>query len=163
MRETVQSKLNPVFVSVPNNICSYNNLHCATVMFFLSNLFLLLALFQVPTFGFLCVWAWLAYSHSQLAVVWLQEGSRAGCTRRRLHSEIAHTAQYGHSSWWVRKTSRRTERGDRGREARRMWETWKYVRERESKAEPVKNAAVSFFFFIALLWQHVWNWNVIRC
>lgn len=138
----ILSKLNLVFISMQRNICILYNLNSPTVCF--SDL-MFLSLFQVPILGFLCLWAQLQCSHIELAVVWLQPRAQTGCTMRQLHSEIARTVQYGHSSWWVWKTSRRTERGDRGREARRMWETWKYVKEQKSKAEPVKNAAVSFF------------------
>lgn len=131
---------------MPMNICSYNNVDCATVLFSLSSPSSSLS-FRCQLLGFLCVWARPPFSHSQLAVVWLQGSSPAGHTRGQLHSEIANTVQYGHGSCWVRKTSRRMESWDRGREARRIWETWKDVREQESKAELVKNAAMSFLFF----------------
>lgn len=133
-------------------------------MFFLSHLFLFLSLSGANCSVFV------TGVFVQLTVVWLQQSSQAGCTRRQLHSEIAHTVQYGHGSCWVRKTSRRTERGDRGRgegererreERGRHENMWGSKGAREQSGTCEKCSSV--FFFIALLWQHVWNWNVIRC
>lgn len=163
-------RLNLVFVWVPKNIRDYINLDCATVCFSISSLSVSLSLFQVPTVGFLCVRAWPPYSHSQLVVVWLQAKLTGW-----LHEKTASFRNSTHCTVWTRQLlSVKDKQTDRERRQREREEErgeknvgdmkiCEGAREQESKAEPVKNAAVSFFFFIALLWQHVWNWDVIRC
>lgn len=93
------------------------------------------------------------------------KGSRAGCTRRRLHSQIAHSVQYGHGSCWVRKTSRRTERGDRGREGTGGENNVGDMKICEQAREQSRTCekCSSVLFCNALLWRLVWNWDVIRC
>lgn len=131
-------------------------------VFLLSSLSLRFSLFWVPTPGLLHVWAWPLQSHSQLAVIWLQQNSQAGCMRRRHHSEIAHTVQYGHSSCWVRKTSIQTERGDGGERSEKNVGDMKICKGvREQSVNPWKMQQC--LVLCVLLWWHVWNWNVIRC
>lgn len=138
---------------------------------FLFHLFLFLSLFQVPTVGFL---------RTSVATIQPKSASCGLASAKLtgwLHEKTASFRNSTHCTVWTwqllsakdkqtDRERRQRERRGRKREARRTWETWKYVREQRSKRAKQnlwKMQQCLFFFFIALLWQHVWNWNVIRC
>lgn len=146
-----------------NPFSNYNILLCATEVW--SVMSISLSLSGASSGPSLCTSMATAQPQSATCGLVSAKGSRAGCTRRRLHSQIAHSVQYGHGSCWVRKTSRRTERGDRGREGTGGENNVGDMKICEQAREQSRTCekCSSVLFVNALLWRLVWNWDVIRC
>lgn len=163
--------MNLVFVLVPKTIWCYISLYCATVCFSCLISF--------------CFSRSLSGANSRVSVCMSlatiqPQSARCGLASAKLtgwlHEKTASFRNSTHCTVWTQQLlsvkdkqtdrERRQRERERKREARRMWETWKYVREQRSKRAKQNLWEMQqylFFFFIALLWQHVWNWNVIRC
>lgn len=154
-RKIAKSKLNLVFVFVPKNICSYNNSYCATVCFSVSSLSVSLSLSGANSRVSLCTSK--ATIQPQSASCGLVSAKLTGW----LHEKTASFRNSTHCTVWTRQllsakdkqTDRERRQRERERERKRKrgeknvgdMKICEGAKEQESKAEPVKNAAVSFF------------------